>query len=123
MFNNLRHLLDSALGHQQHSGQVPQMLLGQAMKTQPVPSQSVPLGHAQGVESFVPQDNGMQGEASMDNILQPSYQNPQASFHGMFQQPTGSPMSQNIQSPGGSTGADPFGWQPSGNYLRGIMGR
>jgi len=63
----------------------------------------------QGTEGVAPQDQSFQG-LDMNNYLQPSYQNPQTSLHGGFQQNQGINGFGNPTSPQVQPTSDPTGW-------------
>jgi hypothetical protein len=73
-------------------------------------SSAVPMGQAQSVDGYYPQSvSAPGGQGGVDNYLQPSYQAPQVSLNGgyqqgqldMYGQPT-TPL---------PSAADPLGWQ------------
>jgi hypothetical protein len=76
----------------------------------------------QSVDGQPLQDTNLYGDGGgTGDMLQPSGyyggqtsvyggQNPNLQVRGGAQQPAGSPLTQSVQSPTGSMGADPFGW-------------
>lgn len=97
--------LRKLLGLVEHNPQPQHPQLPMAQMAQPI-QQGLPiqLGNVQGIEGFAPQDTYGRGELDTNNLLQPSYDNPQASLNGGYQQGGYNPP----QLP---SAADPFGWQ------------
>lgn len=111
MVNQNQYVQPATPGAQGTLPQLPSNFSASQYRLPPLRPMPKPALSVHGIDGYNPQTTPGYGELDTNNMLSPSYNSPQVSLNGGFQQnaqPSNNGMNVGVQG-----GIDPFGWAPS----------